>query len=195
MTGILTLGALGLGLSVDAFAAAVGKGAAIGKPRLRDAARIGLVFGTFEAIMPCIGWLIGRAVAGWITSVDHWVAFVLLAGVGGHMVWAAWHGDLGDDDAPAEERKRSGGMLGVVLTAIATSIDALAVGVSLAVIGVPILAACLVIGGVTAVVATAGVLVGRHAGAWLGRYAEVLGGVVLVLIGTGILVQHLFFGG
>jgi putative Mn2+ efflux pump MntP len=187
---MFTLGALGVGLSVDAFAAAVGKGASIGTPRWRDAIRIGAIFGAFEAIMPCLGWLIGKAVATWFSAYGGWIAFVLLVGVGGHMMWEAWHGDLADDHAP-EEKKPAMGMLSVALTAVATSIDALAVGVSLAVMGVPLLAACMVIGVVTTVIASSGVMIGKHAGIWLGRYAEIGGGAVLILIGAAIPVQQL----
>jgi putative Mn2+ efflux pump MntP len=190
---MFTLGALGLGLSVDAFAAAVGKGAAIGRPRFRDALRIGIVFGAFEAIMPCVGWLIGKVVATWFAHYGGWIAFALLVGVGGHMMWEAWHGDLDHDHAAEGETERDHrtGMLGVALTAVATSIDALAVGVSLAVMGVPLVAACLVIGVVTTVIATSGVLLGKHAGIWLGRYAEIMGGAVLILIGAAIPLQAL----
>ena len=190
MAGMFTLGALGVGLSVDAFAAAVGKGASIGTPRWRDAIRIGAIFGAFEAIMPCLGWLIGKAVATWFSAYGGWIAFVLLVGVGGHMMWEAWHGDLAADHAP-EEKKPAMGMLSVALTAVATSIDALAVGVSLAVMGVPLLAACMVIGVVTTVIASSGVMIGKHAGIWLGRYAEIGGGAVLILIGAAIPVQQL----
>jgi putative Mn2+ efflux pump MntP len=194
MAGMFTLGALGLGLSVDAFAAAVGKGASIGTPRWRDAIRIGAVFGAFEAIMPCIGWLIGKAVATWFSEYGGWIAFLLLVGVGGHMMWEAWHGDLAAEHE-ADEKKPAMGMLSVALTAVATSIDALAVGVSLAVMGVPLLAACIVIGGVTTIIATSGVMIGKHAGLWLGRYAEVAGGAVLILIGAAIPVQQFLMKG
>ncbi len=193
LTGILTLGALGLGLSVDAFAAAIGKGATCDRPRFVQALRIGSVFGLFEAISPAVGWLIGRAVAGWIDSVGYWVAFALLAAVGGHMLWEAWKGTRADEALAAEPdaaRKRAGGIR-LALTAVATSIDAMAVGVSLAVLNVGILAACLVIGVVTTTIATTGVLLGRHAGERLGPTAEVLGGGVLIGIGVLVLAQHL----
>lgn len=199
MAGMFTLGALGLGLSVDAFAAAVGKGASMGTPKWRDAIRIGAVFGAFEAIMPCIGWVIGKAVATWFSEYGGWIAFILLVGVGGHMMWEAWHGDLAEEhDAPGSEtgeKKPAMGMLSVALTAVATSIDALAVGVSLAVMGVPLLAACIVIGGVTTVIASSGVMIGKHAGIWLGRYAEIMGGAVLILIGAAIPVQQFLMRG
>lgn len=194
MPGMFTLGALGLGLSVDAFAAAVGKGAAMGNPKWRDAIRIGAVFGAFEAIMPCLGWLIGKAVATWLSEYGGWLAFILLVGVGGHMMWEAWHGDLAEEH-DADDKKLAMGMLSVALTAVATSIDALAVGVSLAVMGVPLLAACIMIGGVTTVIASSGVMIGKHAGIWLGRYAEIGGGAVLILIGAAIPVQQFLMRG
>ncbi|MDH7640081.1 manganese efflux pump MntP [Sphingomonas oryzagri] len=194
MAGMLTLGALGLGLSVDAFAASVGKGAAMGTPRWRDAIRIGAVFGVFEALMPCLGWLIGKAVATWFSEYGGWIAFILLVGVGGHMMWEAWHGDLAEEH-DADDKKPAMGILSVALTAVATSIDALAVGVSLAVMGVPLLAACIVIGGVTTIIASSGVMIGKHAGLWLGRYAEIMGGGVLILIGAAIPVQQWLMGG
>jgi putative Mn2+ efflux pump MntP len=191
---MFTLGALGLGLSVDAFAAAVGKGASMGTPRWRDAICIGAVFGAFEAIMPCLGWLIGKAVATWFSEYGGWIAFLLLVGVGGHMMWEAWHGDLAAEH-DGEEKRPAMGMLSIALTAVATSIDALAVGVSLAVMGVPLLAACIVIGGVTTIIASAGVMIGKHAGLWLGRYAEIMGGAVLILIGAAIPVQQFLMKG
>lgn len=188
MPGIAAFGVLGLSLSVDAFAAAVGKGATGARPRLVDALRIGALFGLFEAIAPAVGWMLGVALAGWIKEIDHWVAFALLAGVGGHMLWEAFKGDAPDepDRAPkAHSRAR------LILTALATSIDATAVGISLAFLDANILVACLVIGAVTTIVATTGVLIGRRAGAWLGRYAELAGGIALITIGSLVLHQHL----
>ena len=189
MTGIITLGGLGLSLSVDAFAAAVGKGSNGGGHRFRDALWVGAVFGFFEAITPAIGWAVGLALSAWIAAVDHWVAFVLLGGVGGHMLWQAVRGS--PDEAEAAPIARSVGLGRLVVTALATSIDATAVGVSLALLHIDIVTACLVIGAITTVVATIGVLIGKHVGIWLGRYAEVLGGVTLIAIGSGILYQHL----
>lgn len=189
MTGLLTLGALGAGLSVDAFAAAVGKGAASKRNRWRDALRVGAIFGFFEAVTPAIGWAIGLALSTWIAAVDHWIAFFLLLGVGGHMIHAATKASSGD--ASAAPRADANSLVRLIVTALATSIDATAVGVSLAVMQVNILTACLVIGGVTTVVATLGVMLGRHAGSYIGRYAEILGGVALIVIGGSILFQHL----
>ncbi len=194
MAGFATLGALGLGLSVDAFAAAVVKGAGTTeRPRLRDALRIGIVFGIFEAIMPAVGWLIGRGVTEWFNEFGSWVAFALLAGVGGHMIWQGLRG--GEEPEAEEGKPRAGNLVTVAATAVATSLDALAVGVSIAVLGISLIATCLTTLTVTTVVATVGVIVGHRAGVWLGRYAEIGGGAVLLLIGVAILGQHLMAGG
>ena len=194
MPGILTLGALGASLSVDAFAAALGKGAADRRSSWTDAARVGLVFGFFEALTPAIGWLLGYLVNDWIADWDHWVSFVLLGGVGLTMFWQARADDgaataeaVADPDAKPDYLRLS-------MTAIATSIDAAAVGVTLALMDVNLWLACLVIGGVTSVVATIGVLLGRRVGPYLGRFAGMLGGFVLIAIGASILYQHLSAG-
>ena len=188
MTGLATLAVVGLGLSVDAFAAAVGKGATGKRPRFLDALRVGAVFGAFEALTPVVGWAIGLAFAGWIQAVDHWVAFAMLAAVGSHMLWQATRTAAPGIVEIASARR---GFVALAATALATSIDAMAVGVSLALLDVDIATACIVIGSVTTVVATCGVLLGRHAGPYLGRYAEMLGGLALIGIGSMILYQHL----
>jgi putative Mn2+ efflux pump MntP len=188
MAGLFTLGVIGLSLSVDAFAAAVGKGATGKRPNFIDALRIGFVFGLFEAITPAIGWLIGTALSDWISAIDHWVAFGLLAIVGGHMLW---HASKSADEATSPEDAKHHSLTRIAFTALATSIDAMAVGVSLAVLDVDILTACLVIGTITTVVATIGVMLGKKAGPYLGRYADILGGAALISIGGFILYQHL----
>ncbi len=190
MPGFLTLGALGASLSVDAFAAALGKGAQAPRTRWSDAVRVGLVFGLFEAVTPAIGWLLGYLVNDWIADWDHWVSFFLLLGIGGHMVVQALRG--GDEAVQAEASADAApNYLRLSLTAIATSIDAAAVGVTLALMDVNIWIACLVIGATTSFVATGGVLLGKRVGAYLGQYATVIGGIVLVVIGSSILYQHL----
>lgn len=191
MPGLLTLGALGASLSVDAFAAALGKGAQRPAVTLADAVKVGLVFGVFEAITPAIGWLLGYLVNDWIADWDHWVSFILLLGIGGHMIRQA-SDPAGEDaaDVPMADAGRPG-YLRLALTALATSIDAAAVGVTLALMDVDIWVACLIIGGTTSCVATGGVMLGRRVGAYLGRYATVAGGVVLIAVGSTILYQHL----
>lgn len=187
MAGILTLGALGASLSVDAFAASVGRGATQHKSRLVDAMRVGLVFGFFEALTPAIGYFLGYLLNGWIADYDHWVAFALLFAVGAYMIREAVlpHAPETETDGRAVSIWR------LAATAIATSIDAAAVGISLALMDVNLWVACLVIGGITTLVATGGMMLGRHVGPYLGRYAGILGGLVLVTIGGSILFQHL----
>jgi manganese efflux pump family protein len=186
MPGILTLGALGASLSVDAFAAALGKGAQAPRTRWRDALRVGAVFGFFEALTPAAGWLLGYLVNDWIADWDHWVSFVLLAVIGGHMIVQSVRGDAQIEAlAPTETS-----YFRLMLTALATSIDAAAVGVTLALMDVNIAVACIVIGGVTCLVATGGVMLGKRVGPYLGNYAGIVGGVVLAGIGTAILLQH-----
>lgn len=178
---------LALAMSTDAFAAALGKGAAMHKPRFLQALRIGLLFGCIEAITPIIGWLLGSFASKWIAQWDHWLAFFLLLGLGGHMVWVGLHGD----DEAEEETPAGQSILALALTAVATSIDAMAVGVGLAFINVNIVHAALSIGLATTIMVTIGVLLGRLLGAAIGKKAEIIGGVILILVGATILYEHL----
>ncbi|CAN7557642.1 manganese efflux pump MntP [Massilia sp. LjRoot122] len=176
---------LALAMSTDAFAAAIAKGAALRNPGLPQALRIGLLFGCIETITPIIGWGLGSLAADAIRQWDHWIAFVLLLGLGGRMIWLSFG---------ADEDEESGGsqnLLVLVLTAVATSIDAMAVGVGLAFVDVSIMHAAVAIGIATTTMVTIGVLLGRRLGAAVGRNAERIGGVVLVLVGTTILIEHL----
>lgn len=177
---------LGLAMSTDAFAAAVGKGAAMASPRWSDALRTGLIFGVVEAITPVIGWLLGSVAEQFIEDWDHWVAFALLLGLGLHMIFKA----LRDDDA-AEAPVRNG-FWAVALAGLATSIDAMAVGVGLAFIEVNILLVAAVIGLCTFVMVTLGVMAGRALGALIGKRAEIAGGVILILVGATIVYEHVF---
>lgn len=194
MTWIAIL-ALAAGLSVDAFAAAMAKGARLRRISLRAAVGIGLMFGAMEAIAPVIGWGVGRVLADQVREYDHWLAFALLAGVGGHMMIRAVREMRAPPAARAgAEPTERRGLGGMALTALATSIDAAAVGVSLAFVDVNIWIAALTIAAVTSALATVGVLLGKTAGERLGARAELLGGVVLVAIGAMILFEHLSGG-
>jgi putative Mn2+ efflux pump MntP len=177
---------LALAMSTDAFAAAVGKGAALQRPRLREALRMGLIFGAIEACTPVLGWALGLAAAGYVQAWDHWIAFVLLGGLGLRMVHAGLSAPRPDVERPA---RHSLGVL--MLTALATSIDALVVGVGLALLDASILTAAAAIGLATLVMVTIGVMLGRVLGALAGRRAELLGGLLLIGLGTAILVEHL----
>lgn len=178
---------LGLAMSTDAFAAALGKGAGMLKPRLSEALRIGLIFGVVEAITPVIGWLLGSAASSIIENIDHWIAFGLLSALGVHMIYKA----LKADDAAEAESMEKKGLLSIMLAGLATSIDAMAVGVGLAFIEVNIFIIAGVIGFCTFVMVTIGIMAGRVLGALIGKRAEIAGGIILVLVGTTILYEHL----
>ncbi|WP_292071668.1 manganese efflux pump MntP family protein [Brevundimonas sp. UBA7534] len=178
---------LSLSMSTDAFAAAVGRGAAH-RPALGQALRAGLVFGVIEAITPIIGWSLGLIAAGLIQQIDHWIAFALLAVVGAHMIKEGLSKpDAEDEGAPS----RRGGLLALVATAVGTSIDAAAVGVGLAFIGADIWIIAASIGFTTFVLTTTGMLIGKAVGVRFGKTAELLGGVALIGIGLLILAEHL----
>jgi putative Mn2+ efflux pump MntP len=176
---------LALAMSADAFAAALGKGAGLHRPHWREALRIGLIFGGIEGTTPLAGWLLGRAASSYIAAIDHWLAFVLLAGVGAKMI----HDSLGR--APDAEKPERHGFLILALTAVGTSIDALAIGVTLALIGAPILFNAAAIGIATFTMSTIGVIMGHRLGTRLGKHAEIAGGLILILIGATILFEHL----
>ncbi len=173
-------------MSADAFAAAVGKGTALQNPRWAEALRTGLIFGCIEALTPIVGWALGRAAADYVTAWDHWIAFTLLAVLGLRMI----RGAFADDDPEAEKPTRHGFWL-LAVTGFATSIDAMAVGVGLAFLDIGILPIAAAIGFATFSMVTIGVMVGRVIGRIAGRWAEALGGVVLLGIGSMILYEHL----
>ncbi|WP_283194402.1 manganese efflux pump [Rhizobium sp. AN80A] len=177
---------LAFSMSMDAFAVSVGRGAALGRPRVSEALRTGIVFGVVEAITPLIGWAAGFAAASYISAVDHWIAFALLGFVGLNMLYAAARG--GEDDAAGV---KSSSFLILVATAIGTSLDAMAVGVSLAFMQVNILVVAIAIGAATFLLSSSGMLVGRLIGARFGRIAEGVAGLVLIGFGVSILFEHL----
>jgi putative Mn2+ efflux pump MntP len=178
---------LAVAMSTDAFAAAVGKGTALQKPRWSEALRTGAIFGVIEAITPLIGWALGLAAADYVKAWDHWIAFVLLLMLGGRMLWAA----VRKPDEVQIEKPSSHGFWLLVVTGFATSIDAMAVGVGLAFLDVNILPVAIAIGFATFAMVTIGVMVGRVLGNLAGRWAEAIGGLLLIGIGSMILYEHL----
>lgn len=187
----ISTAALAMAMSTDAFAAAVGKGTALHKPRWSEALRTGAIFGVIEAITPLAGWALGLAAVNTVKAWDHWIAFVLLGALGIHMVIAGLRPDApAEAGAPTDKPSRHG-FLGLALTGLATSIDAMAVGVGLAFIDVDIVPVAAAIGLATFVMVTLGVMLGRVLGAVVGKRAEILGGVVLVAVGATILYEHL----
>ncbi|ALB70335.1 manganese efflux pump MntP [Cronobacter muytjensii] len=177
---------LAFGMSMDAFAASIGKGATLHKPKFSDALRTGLIFGIIEAITPLLGWLLGLLATQFVLTWNHWIAFVLLVFLGGRMILEGMRG--GGDDEPEKTRRHS--FLLLVTTAFATSLDAMAVGVGLAFLQVDIIKTALAIGCATLIMSTLGMMIGRFIGPLLGKRAEILGGVVLIGIGCQILWSH-----
>lgn len=182
----VSIAVLAVGMSVDALIAALGCGASPIRPTLSQAVRTGLVFGIVEMLTPIIGWALGVAASQYIQAIDHWVAFILLAAVGGRMTI---HAVSRSEAAHAEATGPS--MTGLLATAVGTSLDAMAVGVSLAFLNVNIFVIAAAIGLATMVMSTGGMLAGRYLGARFGRYAEIVGGIALIGLGTKILFDHL----
>lgn len=177
---------LAFGMSMDAFAAAIGKGATLHRPSLKEALRTGLIFGVIEALTPLIGWAVGLAASRYVMAWDHWVAFTLLFVLGARMIMEGCRKKESVEEAP----HRHGFWL-LAATAVATSLDAMAVGVGLAFLQVNIVTTALAIGASTMIMASAGILLGRFLGPVMGKWAEIFGGLVLIGIGTSILVEHL----
>ena len=175
---------IALALSMDAFAVAICKGLSVKKVGAKHILTAGVYFGGFQALMPLIGFVLGYKFERFIVSVDHWIAFVLLAVIGGNMIKEAL---VGEDD----EVNDSFSFKTMLPLALATSIDALAVGISFAFLGVDIVTAALLIGVTTFVISGAGIVVGNIFGAKYKSKAELAGGIVLILIGLKILLEHL----
>ena len=187
--GITELFVLAIGLSMDAFAVSICKGLSLGKISWKHMCIAGAWFGGFQALMPLLGWVLGSQFSGYIQQYDHWVAFILLLLIGGNMIREALFGE--EDEA--EDAAAGGGPdhKKLFLMAIATSIDALAVGVTFAFLETPILSAVSLIGVTTFCISVAGVAVGCWFGARYKQRAEITGGVILVLLGCKILLEHL----
>lgn len=190
--GFVELFLLGVGLSMDAFAVAVCKGLGMHRISYKHAVIIALFFGGFQALMPLIGWALGTQFESFVTPVDHWIAFVLLAFIGGKMLWDAFHEEKDDEDGcdcgKTDDRLD---LRELTLLAVATSIDALAVGITFAFLQVDIVPAIVTIGITTFVLSLVGVIVGNQFGSRFERPATIAGGVVLILLGVKILLEHL----
>lgn len=184
----LSIAVLSVSMSADAFAAAIGRGASE-RPSLPSALKAGMIFGVIEALTPLLGWAFGLAASSFVAQIDHWIAFGLLGAVGSKMVWE------GSRRKAAEATRRNGGAMALVATAVGTSVDAAAVGVSLALLGAPIVAIALSIGFTTFALASLGMVIGRAAGLRLGATVELLGGLALIVLGTKILGEHLGYIG
>ena len=169
---------MGVGLAMDAFAVSVCKGLGMKKLNKKQAVVIGLYFGGFQALMPLVGWILGIQFQKYITSIDHWIAFILLGFIGGKMILEAVK------DQPLDHRN-------MFVLAVATCIDALAVGITFAFLDTPILEAITIIGITTMIISIVGVVIGNYFGGKYKHKAELVGGIILVLLGVRILIQHL----
>lgn len=183
--GWMSLLAIAVALAMDAFAVAVVTGLSLNPLTRRHVFRLAFHFGLFQALMPLAGWIAGRAVHGYIEAFDHWIAFALLAFVGGRMILGAMGGD--EENRSVGDPTRGWDL---ILLSVATSIDALAVGLSLAMLGLTILLPALVIGVIAASLTTLGMLIGRRIGTLWGKRVEVLGGLILIAIGIKIVLEH-----
>lgn len=179
---------IALAMSTDAFAAAIGKGAALHKPKLSEALRTGIIFGIIELITPLVGWAIGSVATQYVSAWDHWIAFTLLSVLGCHMIYEGFQ-----TPEPINQKSSQHSFYILALTGFATSIDAMAVGVSLAFIDVNIVVTALAIGLATFTMVTIGVMLGRALGLYVGKRAEIIGGLILISIGSFILLDHLKF--
>lgn len=182
---IIELLLIAMGLSMDAFAVSIGKGLSVCHLRPRHSMSVGLWFGGFQAMMPLIGYALGASFASLVSDYDHWIAFVLLGIIGANMIKEAFSKEEKSD--PDFSFKT------MLIMAIATSIDALAIGVSFAFLGVNILTAAIVIGITTFLFSVAGIKIGNLFGCRYKSKSEFIGGVVLIIIGTKILMEHLLF--
>ena len=179
---------IGIGLAMDAFAVSICKGLGMSKLNKKQAVVIAAYFGGFQAFMPLVGWVLGIRFQEYITSIDHWIAFVLLAFIGGKMIAESLKGETCEvievKDAPLNHKE-------LVVLAIATSIDALAVGITFAFLNTPIIPAIIIIGITTFIICIMGVVIGNVFGCKYNNKAEFAGGLIFVLIGVKILLEHL----
>ena len=183
---------IAVSLAMDAFAVSVSNGLILPNVKKRDAVTFGLYFGLFQFFMPVIGYFLGSKLTKYVKQFDHWIAFILLGIIGFNMIKESFSDD--EDDIPKEKEILK--VKNMTMLAIATSIDALAVGVTFAFIGnISIFFACSVIGIVAFALSYAGLMIGKKIGPFFKTYAERIGGLVLIGMGIKILVQHIFFGG
>lgn len=183
--GILEILLIAVGVSMDAFAVSICKGLSVRKLRSQHAFTVSMWFGGFQALMPLIGYFLGISFANYVTNFDHWISFVLLAVIGANMIKEAFEKD--DEEAPCTDFS----FKKMLALAIATSIDALAVGVSFAFLQVNIWMAVLIIGATTAAFSGVGIIIGNQFGARYKSKAEFVGGLILIAIGLKILIEHL----
>lgn len=202
--GFLAIFMTGIGLSMDAVAVSIAKGMTLKEKLLENAIKIALFFGVFQGLMPLIGWWAGRYFEEYIKSFDHWIAFILLGAIGGKMIHESIKGVKERKESESErqiEMEVSSDTISIgneelknkdlIVLAIATSIDALAIGVSFAFLSVSIIPSIIIIAVTTFVLCVGAVIIGKKLGTVLQKYAELIGGIILILIGFNILIEHL----
>ena len=182
--GAIEILLISIGLAMDAFAVSVCKGLAMKKMSWKKAIIIGLYFGIFQAVMPVIGYFLGTTFERFITNVDHWIAFILLVGIGINMVKEAF-------DKESENRNDDVDVKTMLVLSIATSIDALAIGITFACLKIHIAMPVIIIGLITFIISVIGVKIGNRFGNKYEKKAEIMGGVILILLGIKILLEHL----
>ena len=182
--GVVEILLISLGLAMDAFAVSVCKGLAMKKMSWKKAIIIGLYFGVFQAVMPTIGFFLGTTFERFITNIDHWIAFILLVGIGINMIKEAF-------DEESENRNDNVDIKTMLVLSIETSIDALAIGIKFACLKMHILIPVITIGVTTFIISVIGVKIGNRFGDKYEKKAETMGGVILILLGTKILLEHL----
>ena len=181
--GFFSIFLTGFALSMDAFAVSITKGITLKKINLSIATKIAFSFGLFQAIMPLIGWLFGMNFELYIRSIDHWIAVILLSFLGIKMIIEAIKNDDNDNTTYLDNKE-------LIILSIATSIDALAIGVTFAFLNIDIIPVCISIGVITFLVCFIGVLIGKKIGSLLKNYAQIVGGIILIIIGLNILNEH-----
>ncbi|NVO21476.1 MAG: manganese efflux pump [Bacteroidetes bacterium] len=183
---ILTIIVIAIGLSFDTFAVSVSSGVILPKITFYEGIRIAIVLAIFQALMPLIGWGMGKGIVTYAKNLDHWIAFVLLSGLGVKMIYESFSKDVAEKLNPLQMKVRVG-------MAIATSIDALIVGFSFAFLEYRIIMSTFIIGSVTFLVSMLGLLFGKKVGERLGKRMEIIGGIILIAIGLKILIEHTLF--
>jgi len=183
---------LSVGLAMDATAVSATRGMAVPAIRPRHALLVALFFGGFQALMPVVGYLVGARIGPLVETWDHWIAFALLSGIGGRMLWEALRS--ADEQKSTRREEDLFGLRVMLGLAVATSIDALAVGITLPMLDAPLLLSVVTIGVTTALLSVAGLVLGRRAGAMFGRRLDAAGGLILIGLGVAILVEHLHGG-
>lgn len=178
---------IGIGLAMDAFAVSICKGLSMKKLDKKKTAIIGLYFGVFQGLMPVIGYFLGKGFENFVTSIDHWIAFILLVFIGGNMIKEAFKEEEKVNDDVSFKT--------MIILAIATSIDALAIGITFAFLGVNIWLSVLAIGIITFAISAIGVIIGNKFGDKYEKKAQIFGGIILIIIGAKILIEHLFLNG